>query len=216
MLCEFPKAMPQFKRQTAVPCRLSELREGSFIRHPEQPAGIETERGLLSRVNVIGTIVEKNPSGFVLDDGSTTFAVRIFDPEPRPIAASAGDLVLVIGKPREYQGEKYLILEICKRLSSNAWVEYRKRELEIFRNRKTTDVKKHEAHVEEKVSINTDGKNPYEIAISHIRELDDGGGADTDEVLSLLDHEEKEDIIKTLIEEGEVFEIKPGKIKVLE
>lgn len=201
----------QFQRQTAVPCRLSELKDGRWVQQPDRPAGIETSRGVLTRVNVFGTVVEKQPTGFLVDDGTTAIAVRDFDPEPQPVQAGIGDLVLVIGKPREYQGEKYIILEICKRLANSAWLDYRKKELELFPIRQVrTEVK-----APEKVEV-PEGGNPFEAIIGKVRELDTGNGADVQEVLSAIDNPEKDRLLQSLIEEGELFENRPGKVKVLE
>jgi hypothetical protein len=60
----------------------------------------------------------------------------------------------------------------------------------------------------------TDQKNPYEVLVGKIRELDTGTGAQIDDLLPLLPDAEK--YIRTLIEEGEIFEIRPGRLKILE
>ncbi len=51
-----------------------------------------------------------------------------------------------------------------------------------------------------------------------IKELDAGKGANMDEVIEKCagDGDDAEKIIKSLLEEGEIFEIRPGKLKVLE
>jgi hypothetical protein len=49
-----------------------------------------------------------------------------------------------------------------------------------------------------------------------IRRLDKGDGADITEVIKESKDENAEKIIKNLIKIGELFEIRPGKIKILE
>ena len=55
-----------------------------------------------------------------------------------------------------------------------------------------------------------------EKIVTLIKELDNGAGADMQELVNKCDTEEAEKIIKTMLEQGEIFEIKPGKLKILE
>ena len=59
-------------------------------------------------------------------------------------------------------------------------------------------------------------RESYERIYSLIRQLDDGKGADVEEVLQTSQIKEGEEIIKQLILEGEVFELFPGRLKVLQ
>ena len=49
-----------------------------------------------------------------------------------------------------------------------------------------------------------------------VKEMDIGEGADIQDVISKSGNKETESILKNLLQEGEIFEIKPGKLKVLE
>ena len=49
-----------------------------------------------------------------------------------------------------------------------------------------------------------------------IKDIDSGDGADTQEVITKSNIDKAEQIITNLLEQGEVFEIKPGRSKVLE
>jgi len=195
--------MAYYRRQTAQLATISELKDGSFQQAKDVLAGgVITDRGLVSRVNILGVIVEKqSENSLVLDDGTTSMTCRRFD--EMEIDADVGDLVLVIGKPREYNGERYLVLEICKRLANKNWVAYRKKELERLLN--TTSVE---------LPPSTSSESPAEQLIVRIREADSGQGADVQEIVSSMKNGEM--ILKTLLEEGEVFEVRPGKVKVLE
>ena len=56
-------------------------------------------------------------------------------------------------------------------------------------------------------------ETPSEKVLEAIRKLDSGKGADFDEVIKCVDNGEH--IVHTLMAEGEIFEVSPGKLKVL-
>jgi len=57
--------------------------------------------------------------------------------------------------------------------------------------------------------------NPAEKIIKRIKGLDTGDGADFESVIK--DHGDgAENLIKSLMKRGKIFELKPGKLKVLE
>ena len=190
-------SMPQFARQTAVICTLEDINEGEWVqRESPDPSGIRTSKGFLSRVNIIGVIVERpTEQSIVFEDGTGRMTARSFDPLPQLDRVDVGDVVLVIGRPREYNGERYIVLEICKKLDKR-WVVYRQKQLGV------------KQELKEELS-----GNPVQDTLTTIRELDDGGGADVDAVIKRVGDER---IITTLLEEGEIFEMRPGKVKVLE
>ena len=208
--------MAQYTRQTAVPCTLIEIRQGAWVQNPGlEPSGVRTDRGMIARASVIGVMIAKDEKTFSIDDGTNIISVRSFDPVP--VLANVGDIVLVIGRPREYNGERYLVLEICKRLRNPSWVQYRRRELQwLVAPQPSVAAPKHVQvlpEITEPVPVEP-VKNPFEAVVQAIRDLDAGSGADIEEVLSRVP--EGNGFIQTLIEEGEIFEIKPGRLKVLE
>lgn len=201
------------QRQTARICTLSEIREHPWEENPGyEPSGVRTPRGLLSRVNVLATVVAKEGAGMTIDDGTAQVLVRSFEGEPK---AEVGSLVLVIGRPREFNSERYLVLEICRRLRSNEWIAYRRRELAHLASHDFTEPVE-QAEVGEVVQVRDGGENPFERLVAKIRELDGGQGADIEDILKAAALPEGERLLRTLLEEGEIFEIRPGKVKVLE
>ena len=72
-------------------------------------------------------------------------------------------------------------------------------------------INKEEVIKEEQIEDNT-SKKIFDL----IKEIDDGMGADTQEVITKANMGNAEEIISMLLKEGEVFEIKSGKLKVLE
>ncbi len=200
--------MAQYTRQAAVPCTLKEISDGVWEQHPGfEPSGVRTPRGMISRCSVMGVLVDKQESNLAVDDGTHIISVRSFDPVP--VYAQVGDMVHVVGRPREYNGERYLVLEICKRIKNPAWVQYRKRELEQLYGKVTQAPKT-------PIPVEVDAKNPFETIVGKIRELDHGTGADVDEVIAAAGLPDANKLLQTLMEEGEIFEIKPGRVKVLE
>jgi hypothetical protein len=218
----------QYTRQTAVPCTLEEIKGGAWVQNDGlTPSGVRTPRGMIARASTIGVIIEKRgDAGLTLDDGTSIINVRSFDTNPVPVRADIGDIVLVVGRPREYNGERYLVLEICKKLRNPAWAQYRKHELaaglpatqERGAPVAPIEVPAHSVTIQKDES-GEDGsevKNPFEALIGKIRELDSGSGADIEDVLAVLAVDGGDKYLRTLIEEGEIFETRPGKVKVLE
>lgn len=211
---------PQYVRQTAVPVTLGELAGGTWMPGAGvEPSGVRCARGFISRANVIGVIVGKDEGGFSLDDGTGAMSVRSFDAHPSMLAVPVGTVVLVIGRPRDYNGERYLVLEICKGLRSTAWAQYRRKELALFAGiapaQSLSPIASPGGEVVVEVPASA-GKNPYEIVIDIIRELDTGRGSDVDAVLARYGGDDGEEVLRSLMEEGEIFELRPGTVKVLE
>jgi hypothetical protein len=226
----------QFARQTAIPCTLEELKNGMWLQNDGLvPSGVRTSRGMIARASTIGVMVDKrSDAAFSLDDGTSIITVRSFDNNPVPVRADVGDMILVIGRPREYQSERYLVLEVCKKLRNPAWAQYRKRELEAGLRIEESAMRPMNTEamtplatvgpgeITGQISIPADSvggevkKNPFELLIGKIKELDAGDGADLEDVLSSLLLDGGEKYVRTLIEEGEIFETRPGKVKVLE
>ncbi len=213
----------QFLRQTAVPCTLFELKNGVWMQNDGLvPSGVKTIRGTISRVNTIGVMIDKSEGAFSIDDGTSIIRVRSFDTPAPTIYASIGDLVLVVGRPREYNNERFLVLEIVKRLRNPAWIQYRKKELELLSGVEIYEMPIVDdsvafTPVAHKVEVPISStKNPFELLIEKIRELDSGSGADIEEVIATLKIDGAEKYVRTLIDEGEIFETKPGRVKVLE
>src|SRR4030042_319255 len=176
--------MAQIKRETAMICMIESILQGSFVRTEGwNPSYFLTDLGDISRVNIIGVVVSNE----------------------------VGDLVLIIGRPRVYNEQKYLLPEIVKKINPR-WGAYRQLQLEILK-KKTRAIKK-----ESRVILNEKEKsvNYFQKIVEFVKDLDDGSGADVNEVIKRADAPKGEELVQKLIEEGELFEIKPGRIKVLE
>lgn len=195
-----------FNRLTAAKCRIADLLAGAFVaRADTTPAAVLTPYGALSRVNLIATIVQADGgTRAVLDDGSGRIAVRAFSPLSMP---GVGALVLVIGRPREFGGERYLVPEILRPVAAGWALVHR---LELAARAPTDDVPQAAPAPADEAR-----DDPFEGLLAVIRRLDAGGGAPTDQIVA-AEGPQTEERLQALLAQGDVFEIRPGFLKVLE
>ncbi|MFO8016647.1 MAG: hypothetical protein R6U32_06075 [Candidatus Woesearchaeota archaeon] len=282
------------QRQTAFKVKISEILNGKYVvQEGWEPNYVTIHGNSVSRVNIIGAVVSKGGGDegdgtLMLDDGTGRIPARSFDSSPSLSEVNVGDMVLVIGKPREYSNEMYLVPEIIKVLEDKRWAELRKVELERRQwagteentaedhpegegrqekksgpdstgiSQKAGTSGEMEAHkgpeegfaeeaIEDKPvpSAQENGKTshgatdsdegiqsgreesdedagektPAEMMIECIKNLDDGDGVDTDEVIKQYSEQysgdEGEELINKLLERGEIFELRPGRVKTL-
>ena len=158
----------------------------------------------MSRVNIIGTIIEAGGL-FRLDDGTGNVILRRFE-KPVP-DLTVGDLVLVVGRPREYNDERYLMIECLQRLENHAWLQVRRKELELR--------VKQEASVVESPTKKEETKKEVLSIVEIIEQLDEGNGVSIERVLQQAGKDYSEEHVRRLVEDGEIFEIRPGIVKLL-
>lgn len=233
------------ERQTAYVVTAESLQNGRYEKSPGEfePNYVILQDGRkVSRINIIAAVVSitEDPTfkSFIIDDGTAKMSARIFDKELFQ-DIQIGDLILLIGRPREFGSEIYLVPEIMKKIQDPKWVEHRKVLLSKISPIKTTtnitqtqEENFEETEVIEIVNTQTDNANtltnkPPEIKqdqeskdlteediIEKIRKLDKGEGVFIEDLTKLSENSEKQ--VKNLLEQGEIFEIKPGRVKVLE
>jgi RPA family protein len=227
------------KRETAFKVNIKDIKDGKYIKVDKEwePNYIETLDGKkFSRVNILGTVaselIEQGGNSFVLDDGTDNITIRSFDKIKQEI--KLGDLLMIIGRPREFSNEAYVMPEIIKKIEKDKekWVKLRKLELKenIVIKEKTKEVIEKEKIVEKKEkiideelkkeeTIKEEPKiNSFDVVLKIIKELDiNDDGAEIEEIISKskMDREIIENIINNLLMDGEAFEIKPGRLKLL-
>jgi RPA family protein len=131
-------------RSTAFKLKIEDLVRGQYVRSPEgtEPSHLLTPWGQhTTRARVLGTIVDKfvrDDQGYAilrLDDGSETISLRAWrEGVPELASFEVGDLIDVMGRVREFEGEVYLVPELILRVEDPNWELVR--ELEILRARK--------------------------------------------------------------------------------
>ncbi len=205
------------ERLTARKCAIKDLVDGKYlVKEGTTPNHVTTSRGEVSRANVIAAVIDK-PGGnaIIMDDGSAQIEARSFDKQDLFENIMVGDIVLLIGRPREYEDRRYLVAEIAKRLGTPKWLEYRKHELAAAPQ--TELLKKIEVKVEKAEPVAEPVVESHgDKLLALIKKLDTGTGAAIEEVVAQSGNPGAEGMLTTLMAEGEIFEIKPGWVKVLE
>ena len=174
------------------------------------------------RVNMLAVVVDKDSAesqsykSLVVDDGTAQIRLRLFDTEaPLFEKLEVGDFAAIIGKPRRYGSEVYITPEILKHLNNVKWAEVRRLEVAV-QHVKTAPSKNagKVAAMEEELSdaVGKDKLLVYKI----VKALDAGRGADLSEVTLKSGLGNAESVIREMLKNGDLFEVLPGRLKVLE
>lgn len=205
------------KRQTAYKVRVKDILNSKYIKTEGfAPNYLEINGKEISRTNLIGVIVEKlnlnNYQTLSIDDGTGKISARTFENDVLLDKTAVGDIVLIIGKPREFSSEKYLLIETIKKINP-IWAKVRN--LELQKNISYNGNSSSNENSGNNNSIAVVDLTPTNQIIQLIKELDTGVGVSI-ETLSSKKIKDVDKIVDILLKEGDIFEIKPGKLKVLE
>lgn len=208
------------KRQPAYIVSIQNILLGQFNKTEGwEPNYIVTNFGMkISRVNIMGIVVEKDNQQITIDDSTGIIRVRSFDVFSGFDLADVGKPVMIIGKVREY-GEIYLSPEILKPISSEL-LEERKKEWELIKNL-WADGKIIQEEPEKKAEFKdaviqeeeTKEESALDKIITFIESNDSGSGVSRKKILEA--HPDVQDVLERLILEGDIFEVKPDTFKVL-
>jgi RPA family protein len=210
------------QRSVAYKVRIKDITEGEFVKGEGKfgPNQIITPlKEEVSRVRVLGTVVsrfiaeDRKFGSLTLDDGTDTIAVRAFrDGVELMEEVKTSDIVDVVGKVKEYNGEKYINLESAKVIKDPNWEMVRKLELllKVHKLGGEVEVPREKAGVEEEVV-----GDPKMIILNLIEELDEGEGVKYITLLSEsgLEDEQLEEVLGELMGDGEIYEPKIGRFK---
>lgn len=203
----------QFKRNVAYKLRIGDLLLGKPIINEERFSFLELADKKIVRVNVVGNIVDKYESSgetrylfLMLDDGSGQIRLKIFgDDVVKFKDFNQGDTVVVIGVLRHWNNETYLQPEIVKSQDPKYLLI---RKLELEKERSSNSV------VPEKSQIIA----LRDKLLERIKGSEEDGGIEIDKLIIEI-RESSPDLInseiKKLIEDGVIFEPRPGKIRYL-
>src|SRR3989344_922929 len=178
---------------------------------------VEVKEKQVSRVNIIGTIVNKLESGdknytsLVLDDGSEQIRIKAWREDVKIIERfNIGECVLVIGKVKNYNDETYILPEIVKQIDIN-WELSRKLELLKSYGRpiehKFMQETKEEAQAVEEITFSS--SNLRNDVLNLIEKYEEKSGITLEELKTELHKNIKEiyDVVEELIKEGHVYNI---------
>jgi RPA family protein len=205
----------KFKRNTAYKLRIGDILVGKPIFDNDKYLYMELGDKKISRVNVIGNIVDKYESDgerkylfLTLDDGSGQIKLKAFGEEEliKFKGVMQGQTVTIIGTVRNWNNETYVQPEIIKEQDPKYLLI---RKLELEKERKDSAPK-----IEDKQEI----KAIKDQILDKIRDAEEQGGIDQDKIIMDLRETSPEIInqeIKKLLEEGIVFEPRPGRLRYL-
>jgi len=225
------------KRWTAYKMHIKDIVNGNY----SGEGFISYGQLQVNRVRIMGTVVQKfisedNGYGFfIIDDGTETIRVRSFKDSVDLIkTAEIGDMIDVFGRVRKYEEEIYVIPEILRKVEEPNFYILRKLELKKQDKRivRTEAPKKEESKpaeqpdeiIEEVIDISEkkteaagDGINPRRKVVDCIAGFDKGEGVEVDKLMKGcgLSEEIVERVLTDLMNEGEIFEPRAGKVKIL-
>jgi RPA family protein len=199
------------RRGTAYKVTVKALLQADYIqREPPHPNYLRIYNEEVTRVNIVGIVVQTTSHEVVIDDGTARITAKLFNDNLTTKNVDPGQPVLLIGRPRVHKDTLYLGAEILNALNTKDWVAFRKKEIkQLYTETEPTPQTQPPQKPKDKQL------NYSEAIIQAIDELDDGDGAPTDKVLEQVNDDRGEQHIQSLINEGEIFELRPGKLKVL-
>ena len=204
----------EFKRKIAYKVRIGDILIGKPIFSEDRFLHLEHGNKNISRVNLIGNIVDKYSTEgersyifFTLDDGSGQIKLKSFGEDSLKFKdISQGDTVLVIGTIRNWNNETYVQPEIITQKDPKYLLL---RKLEIEKERSSTAPK-----IENKEEI----RSIKDQILETIKKAEETGGIDTEKIILEFTNVSPEIInqeIKKLMEEGIIFEPRPGRLRYL-
>jgi hypothetical protein len=210
-------AEQEFKRQTAYKCTIATLNKGVFVKKQGWESNyLMTEYGDFSRVNIIAVIVDKTDNGLTLDDGTGKISGRMFERIEQLQEVNVGNVILTICRPREFNNQIYLTIEIVKKIEPE-WIAYRKKELSLIKKiREVSELPKPEKKpLEPEIVENVSTLSSKDKIYKLIKDLDRGEGANIDDVLALSKVASGEELISDMMMRGEIYESKAGHLKLM-
>lgn len=205
----------QFKRNVAYKLRIGDLLQGKPIINEERFSFLELGGRKIVRVNVIGNIVDKYESSgetrylfLKVDDGSGQIQLKVFgDDVVKFKDFNQGDTVVVIGVLRHWNNETYVQPEIVK-IQDPKYLLVRKLEIEKERSKNSSGMQVEKSQV---VALR-------DKLLDRIKGSEDDGGIEVDKLIIEIRDSSPELInseVKKLIEDGIIFEPRPGKVRYL-
>ncbi|MEK6884846.1 MAG: OB-fold nucleic acid binding domain-containing protein [Nanoarchaeota archaeon] len=202
----------EFKRQTAYKVKIGDLIRGNPILNGEKLSFVELGDKRLVRINVIGNVIEKYSSegekrftSITIDDATGQIKIRAFgDSMDKVQNTTEGQTILVIGTLRHFNNEIYILPEIVKEITPS-YLLVRKLEIEKEKS-KNIVMQKHEI-LALKDSI-----------LQLIKKAEATEGIDRDKIIMDIPTSSPELInqeLQRMIEDGIIFEPRPGRVRYL-
>ena len=192
---------------------------------------LEVKDNKIAKVNIIATVVEKflnedkSFGSITLDDGSDTIRAKSWKEDTTKLENfNIGDIINVVGRPRVYNDERYIVPEFIVKIKDPNFEIVRKLELLKLYGKPDLNGVKIEKKIEvveekdyvEEIVVNETSDN-RQLIIKLIESLDTGEGANVQRIIdnSKISKNGVQRIIDELLKEGEIFEIKEGFVKLI-
>jgi RPA family protein len=216
--------MEQFNRLIACKIWLNELKEENFVQRKTdfESSYILFKDKQISRINVIANVVNKftsedeNYISITIDDNTCQIRLKTWGDNTKILKkVNIGDIVLVVGKIKNYNNEIYIIPEVIKKVDINFEL-LRKAELIKEYGLPNKEIIKDEevkvSYEEIKFSSN-DLRNEL---LNLIEKNEESLGISLEDIKIKLhaDLNEINNILQELLKDGEVYEVK-GKYRLL-
>lgn len=210
--------MPQsYKRETAYKLRIGDLLRADQIFEEVEGLNkrlnfVELGNKKIRRVNIVANVVDKFESegekrfaSITLDDGSGQIRARLFGEDINKFNdLIQGDTLIIIGVLRSFNQELYILPEIIKKTEPK-YLLVRKLEIEKSFPTQPTPEKKQEI------------KALRDEVIEKIKTAEANEGIDKEEII--MNTKSQPDLIsqeiQKLLEEGIIYEPRPGRVRYL-
>jgi len=211
----------QRKRNVAYKVTIGEILRSKPIHMDDRLIHVELGNKQIVRVNILANCIdkfisesqEKRYASLTVDDASGQIRLKVFsDDVPKVEPVLQGDTLQIIAQVRFWNDELYLQPEILKKVDPR-WLLVRK--LEIGKIREATPVTASEGNSQ---SAQKGNNAPVRDEIMRkIKDAEVNGGVDVDELI--MGSDASPDIVngavKKLLEEGLIYEPRPGRLRYL-
>ncbi len=198
----------QRKRNVAYKLRIGDILKGKPYQADGKFMFLELGDKKIVRVNIMANCIDKfvqegdkKYASVTIDDASGQIRLKVFGDDVDVVKdILQGDTLQIIGNIREWNDELYLIPEIVKKVDPR-WLLVRK--LEIQESRKDLPVEP--------------SNELKDVIMNKIKESESDGGIDSDTIVMDVEAspESINNEIKKLLEEGLIYEPRPGRLRYL-
>jgi RPA family protein len=211
-----------------------------------KPSYVITEFGeKISRANLLGVVTEKfldeeqSYASITIDDGFSSLRVKAFAEQAKLFESiSPGDLILVVGRVKNYNEENYIAAEVVRKVADPNFailhlaevleklLERKRMRDDLLRVREEVSDEELREYAKEKYAIDEETlrvvleskkiEADYKPKILDVIEkLDDGSGVEVAKLLQILNLPENvvESAITDLLSSGEIYEPVVGRLK---
>ena len=210
--------MEQFNRLIAHKLWLNNLNENSFVssKGEFEPNYLLLNEKRISRVNIIANVMNKfksedgNYCAITIDDGSAQIRLKTWREDTKILdKIDIGNIILVIGKIKNYNNEIYILPEIVKKVNAN---DELLRKLELIKEyglpkEERLEEKEPEVIYEE---INFGSSDLRNKILNLIEKYEEKLGVTLEEIKTELhaNLDEINKVLEELLKEGQIYEVK--------